>query len=325
MKLKTRVLIIIATSLVGLAAMGAFGLYSMRQGMMDERRAQITQLLDFTESQLKYFQGLEASGKLTREEAQARAKEAIGAQKQGSDNYFFIRTLTDDFFVLHPIASRLGKADNGGSMPDGRSVVQAYRDELAKSNSNKAFLELRTLKPGSKDKAALYPKLNGVVRFEPWGWMPGIGFYVDDIDARFWKQSSLFLLVGGVLFALMAVLVFLMRSAILNLLGGEPQDAANNMKKIANGDLHVEIELAKGDNSSMMASLKTMQMKLINLTSAIQENARSLSDQVLDFEKGSKTYSESKSEEDLSAMQRTVKKLGKTADILIKSISRFRL
>ena len=85
MRLKTRVLIIIIASLVGLVAMGSFGLYSMRQGMMEERRAQITQLLDFADSQLKYFQGLEVSGKLSREEAQARAKEAIGAQKQGSN------------------------------------------------------------------------------------------------------------------------------------------------------------------------------------------------------------------------------------------------
>ena len=78
MRLKTRVLIIVMASLVGLVVMGVFGLYSMRQSMMQERRAQITQLLDFADSQLKYFQGLEAAGTLTQEEAQQRAKEAIG-------------------------------------------------------------------------------------------------------------------------------------------------------------------------------------------------------------------------------------------------------
>jgi methyl-accepting chemotaxis protein len=322
MRLKTRVLIIIAASLASLVAMGLFGLYSMRQGMMEERRAQIVQLLDFADSQLKYFYGLETSGKLTREEAQARAKEAIGAQKQGSDNYFFIRTLTDDFFVLHPIPGRIGKPDNGGILPDGRTAVQTYRDALAKSNTNKAFIELRTAKPGSQ---GLYPKLNGALKFEPWGWMPGIGFYVDDIDTRFWKESSLFLLVGGVLLALLSVLVLRMRSSILRLLGGEPQDAAENMKKIANGDLGVDIALEKNDNSSMMASLKLMQMKLTNLTSAIQENALTLSEQVTSFDGVAKSYAETKSDEDLSALQRSVKKLGKTADILGKSISRFKL
>jgi signal transduction histidine kinase len=323
MRLKTRVLIIIAASLAGLLAMGSFGLYSMRQSMMEERRAQITQLLDFADAQLKYYQSLETSGKMTREEAQARAKESIGAQKQGN-NYFFIRTLKDDFFVYHPDASRLGKADNGGMLPDGRTTAQAYRDALAQSKDNKAFIELRTAKPGSQDKTQ-FPKLNGALKFEPWGWMPGIGFFIDDIDARFWKQSSIFLLVGGVLFALLAVLVFRMRGAILHLLGGEPQDAAESMKKIANGDLGVEITLEKDDTNSMMASLKLMQMKLTNLTSAIQDNALTLTEQVQNFDGVAKSYAESKSDEDLSALNRSVKKLGKTADILGKSISRFKL
>lgn len=323
MRLKTRVLIIILASLISLLIMSLFGLYSMRQGMMEERRAQITQLLDFADSQLRYFHGLEVSGKMTREEAQARAKEAIGAQRQGS-NYFFIRSLRDDTFLLHPIASRVGKEDNGGLMPDGRTVAQANRDALAQSTDNKAFIELRTLKPGTQDQK-LYPKLNGVLKFEPWGWMPGIGFYLDDIVERFWKQSTVFLIVGSLLLTLVSVLVFRMRLSILRQLGGEPQDAADAMKKIASGNLNVDIVLAKNDNSSLMASLNVMQMKLINLTSAIQENAASLSGQVQSFDDAAKSYAETKSDDVLADLMRTVKKMGKTVSILEKSISRFKL
>ena len=130
MRLKTRVLIIILASHLGLLVMSFFGLHAMRQSIYDERRAQISQLLDFCDSLLKYYHAQETTGKLSREEAQTRAKEALGAQKQGS-NYFFVRTLKDDYFVLHPIASRMGKPDDGGKMPDGRTVVQAYRDALA--------------------------------------------------------------------------------------------------------------------------------------------------------------------------------------------------
>ncbi|MEI7429668.1 MAG: cache domain-containing protein [Betaproteobacteria bacterium] len=323
MRLKTRVLVIVSASLLGLLVMSLFGLYSMRQGMMEERRSQITQLLDFADSQTRYFYALETSGKMTRDEAQARAKEAIGAQKQGN-NYFFIRHLTDDTFILHPIASRVGKADNGGILPDGRSVAQTNRDALAKSSDNKAFIELTALKPGTQDQK-LYPKLNGLIKFEPWGWMTGIGFYLDDIDNRFWKQSQIFLVVGGLLFALMALLVFRMRTSILSQLGGEPQDAADCMRKIANGNLNVEIVLEKGDNTSLMASLNVMQMKLTNLTSAIQENATSLSGQVSTFDEAAKSYSDTKSEEGLADLLRSVKKIGKTVNILEKSIARIKL
>ena len=84
MQLKTRVLIIILASLLGLITMGAFGLHAMRQSMYEERRSQISQLLDFSETLLKHYHAQEVSGKLTREEAQARAKEAIGAQRATS-------------------------------------------------------------------------------------------------------------------------------------------------------------------------------------------------------------------------------------------------
>ena len=323
MRLKTRVLIIIIASLAGLIIMGAFGLYSMRQSVMEERRSQISQLLDFANSQLKYFHELETSGKMTRAEAQALAIQSIAAQKQG-DNYFFIRTLTDETFIYHPDAKRIGKADPGAKLSDGRTTLQAYRDELAVSKNDKGFIVTNVARPNSDNKELL-PKLNGAIKFEPWGWMPGIGFFTDDIDSKFWKQSASFLLVAAVLLALVAGLVFQMRNVILKQLGGEPQDAAENMKRIANGDLGVEIMLAKDDNTSLMASLKTMQMKLINLTSSVKENATNLAGQVQDFDLMSKSYTVSKSEEDLAGLLRLVKKLGKTADILGKSISRFKL
>ena len=324
MRLKTSTLIIIAASLFSLMVMGLLGLSSMRQGLLDERHAQITQLLLFAEAQLKYFHEQEVSGKMTRAEAQAHAKEALGAQKHGSD-YFFIRTLKDEYFVLHPIPSRMGKADNGGLLPDGRTTVRAYWDALASSGSNIAFLELNAPKPGDADKTKRYPKLNGVLKFEPWGWMPGIGFYIDDINDRFWKQASLFMLVAGVLFALLGALVFWLRSTILRQLGGEPKDAAYCMMMIARGELGVDIPLDGGGDSSLMASLKVMQMKLINLTSSIQDNAVALTEQVQSFDQAAQTYAKNPSEEGITELQQVVKRIGKVAGALQKSIARLKM
>ena len=324
MRLKTRVLIIIAASLLSLIAMGVFGLYSMRQGMLDERRAQITQLLVFAEAQLNHFHALEVSGKMTRDEAQTRAKESLGAQRNKND-YFFIRGLKDEYFVMHPIPSRMEKPDNGGMLPDGRTTVQAYWDALASSESNIAFLELNAPKPGDADKTNRYQKLHGVLKLDDWGWLRGIGFYIDDIYARVLKYSSVFLGVAGLLFALSALMVFRMRSTILRPLGGEPQDAAHCMRMIANGDLGVDIPLEGGDDSSLMASLKVMQMKLTNLTSSIQENAGALTDQVQRFEQTAQVYAKAPTEEHLTDVQQTVKRLGKTAGMLQKSIARLKL
>ena len=183
-------------------------------------------------------------------------------------------------------------------------------------------MRIHAPKPDVPDKQ--FPKMNGVMKFEPWGWMPGTGFYIDDIEARFWRQAAVFLIVGSVLLALVAILVLRMRVVILRQLGGEPHDAAEYMKKIANGDLAVEIPVGENDNDSLMASLKLMQLKLINMTSSIQENASVLSSQVSTFEENAKDYAEAKSDEVLGRLLLSVKRLGKTAGILEKSTSRFK-
>ncbi len=250
-------------------------------------------------------------------------KEAIAAQRQGND-YFFVRNLNDDYFILHPIRSRLGKPDDGGKTPDGRTVVQAYRDELARSADNKAFIELTAPKPGVPGKR-VFRKLNGVLKFEPWSWMVGIGFFIDDIESRFWNQAAYFVGIGSALLALVALLLLRMRSSILRQLGGEPHDAAECMRKIAGGDLSVDIRLAKGDDASMMASLKLMQMKLTNITSAIQDNTVALSEQVQKFDEAATAYAETRSEEQLPAVFKAVGRIGRTAKILNRSIARFKL
>lgn len=323
MRFSTRIWIIVISSLLGLVIMGAFGLYSMRKNMIEERKAQIAQLLKFADGQLRYFYGLEQTGKLTRDEAQARAKESIGAMKEGND-YFHIRNFTDDVLLVHAATDRIGKVDDGGTMADGRTVVTAYKEELQKSRSGFAYVWAAAKRPDRNDNA-LYPKLSGVEKFEAWNWLVGIGFFMDDVNELFWRQATIYLLVGGIVLVAIASLVLGMRNSILHQLGGEPEAAAGSMAKIANGDLAVEIPLQKDDNSSLMASLKLMQMKLKNISSTIQENADELNAQVHSFEEAAKTYSETKSEEQLGDLQRSVKKLGRTADMLGKSVARIKL
>lgn len=324
MHLKTRIQIIILTSLLGLFAVSSFGLYTMQKNLYEERRTQISQSLDFINGLIEHYHMQETSGKMSRADAQARAIEAIGAQRQGLRSYYFIRDLKENHFIYHPISGRLGKPDDGGLLPDGRSVIQAYRDGLATSIDNKTFIKLETLKPGEPENRR-FPKLNGVLRFEPWGWMIGIGFYIDDITSRFWQQAIYFLIVGTVLLALIAILAYRMRNNILKQLGGEPHEAAENMRRIANGDLSVNIAVHHDDDESMMASLKLMQMKLANITTAIQENSAVLSEQVRTIDAAMRAYAETQSVSALPPLLKAVSKVHKTTEILNKSIARFSL
>jgi methyl-accepting chemotaxis protein len=322
MRLKTRVLIIISASLAALMVMGFAGLYSMRQSMMEERRTQISKLLDLATAQLNFYHGLETSGQITRDEAQARAKALFTAQQNNGD-YFIVRSASDNMLLSHATANRVGKTDPGGKTLDGRVVSDAYREEIAGSLDGKAYVMLAAVRPNSGD-TTLYKKLNGATLFRPWGWLVAIGFFVDDVDARFWQQSFAFLVIGAILLGLLAALILRMRAVILRQLGGEPHDASECMKRIANGDLGVDIVLADNDDSSLMASLRLMQMKLINITSAIREDASALTGLVRRFDDDARAYAETRSEEALSVLMRSIRKLGKAAGILHESVSRFR-
>jgi hypothetical protein len=324
MKFTTRIWVIVVTSMLGLLVMGSLGLHSMRESMLEDRKKEITQLLNFADAQLKYFQQQEKMGFLSRIEAQAKAKEAIGAMRSGND-YFTVRALSDGMTLVHPIESRIGKIDDDIRMKDGRTLVQTYKDGLANSDKDMAFVWVAVPNPEKVGDKTLYPKLNGLKKFDQWDWYLGIGFFVDDINEFFWKQATIFLAVGAVLLAALGWLVIGMRNAILSQLGGEPEVASESMRRIANGDLAVDIPLQENDNESLMAALKLMQLKLNNISSAIQENTHSLNDQVRSFDLMARNYQQTKSEEQFNYLLAAVKKIGRTVDILGKSTARIKL
>ena len=273
MRLRTRIWIIVTAALLGMVIMAAGGLYQLRQSMMDERRSQIVQLLDLSKALLTHYHDLETSGKMSREEAQTRAKEALAAQKSGNI-YYYIRSMKDDSFVYHIDPTRMGKPDPGAKSPDGRTSVQVMRDSLAQSKDGKAFALAYVARPGSADKT-LYPKLNGVIQFEAWGWIPGIGFYLDDIDRLFWDSAIKMLVVGAVLLAVVAALGLGTMRSILNQLGGEPQYAAEIAQGIAGGDLTFQIA-ANGPPDSLLGSMRAMQQGLHSMVERFNQASATL-------------------------------------------------
>ena len=248
MRLKTRILVIIMASLAGLVAMGAFSLYSVRQTMLEERQARISVLLDFAKAQMSFFQKQEASGKMSREEAQSRAVQAIQAQQTEKD-YFIVRDLADNRLLVHATASRIGKIDPGGKMPDGRSVNDLYKEKIKASPDGKGFVLLNAARPNSEDKTK-YSKLNGATIFEPWNWMIAIGFFVDDVDAKFWEQSSVFFGVSGVVLILLLTITFQLLRSLNRSLSGI-QSVMKNIR--TSNDFTQKVTVSSRDEIGLMA------------------------------------------------------------------------
>ncbi|WP_035055724.1 methyl-accepting chemotaxis protein [Andreprevotia chitinilytica] len=294
MKLATRVWVIIAAAMLGMVIISAVGLVSLRHTMMQERESQITRLLVEAENMLKHYQQLETSGKLTHEEAQTRAADALANLRDG-DVYFFARA-PGNILVVHPKTERVGKVDKGTKGADGRYATEIYAEALSKGHIG--IVEIQTSKPGGKVDL---PKLNGVLSFEPWQWVIGTGFFIDDINAAFWERAVLFLGIGIAVLVVVAGLGLQMARNILRQLGGEPAYAASIANDIAAGDLSQTIKLS-GPPDSLLGAMQRMQTSLRDMagrfnSAAMQlaDSAASLKEQMTQISQGARRSSEATS------------------------------
>jgi signal transduction histidine kinase len=319
MKLITKLLMIVFGSVVGMVLIGGFAVTSLRSTMLKERQQSMHLVVRMAAHQVEHYIELEKSGKLSREDAQTAAKDALRSMRDG-ENYVFVRSGDKLLMtIVHPDPRKEGMESDGGILANGQSVTDVYLQAI--QNTNFAFVSIYTKRP-TGDVAV--QKVSAIQRIPEWNWMIGSGDFVDDIDKAFFRYLIDFLIIGGVVLACVALLAFVLARGILKQLGGEPVVATEAMRKIANGDLTVEIELSDGDNNSLMASLKMMQMKLKNITSAIHGSTSSLDEQIQAFSDFAKTYAQSKLEEDMNVMLQSIQKLWKTVDILVKSVSRLK-
>jgi len=83
--------------------------------------------------------------------------------------------------------------------------------------------------------------------------------------------SARTLILGGIAAAILigAILAFFITRSILKQLGGEPQYATEITRRVAEGDLMVDVELKGNDNSSLLAALNTMVAKLREIATEV--------------------------------------------------------
>jgi len=130
-------------------------------------------------------------------------------------------------------------------------------------------------------------------------------------------------IVLGIVISL--ALFFLLDRKVLHLLGGEPRVAADYMKKIAEGDLALEIGVAGERPESLMASLKVMQLKLKNLIAGVRGGAAELGEQSRKFELAYAAYQSDHKEAASQELARQAKGVSRTLSLLEKTIGRFKL
>ncbi|KPC55197.1 methyl-accepting chemotaxis protein [Amantichitinum ursilacus] len=270
MKLSTRLAFIVGSAIAGLLLLALFALQTLHTTMLADRHEEIRAVLGLARQQVSLFQTLEKDGKLSHEEAQARALQALSGLRDGK-LYLWARS-KDAVGLVHPNPDVIGKVDWGAPVASGRRNFEEYLYQL--QNTDFAFFNDMSKRAAD---SPLAPKINGVTQVAGWGWLIGFGVFVDDIDQAWWQLVWHFLLIGGVALAAVTGLAVVMSRRIYFQLGGEPDYARAVALAIAGGDLSHPVDL-RGGRESVLGAIAAMQSGLRDMIHGIQQGEAALSD-----------------------------------------------
>ncbi len=122
-------------------------------------------------------------------------------------------------------------------------------------------------------------------------------------DAAATREAAITIgvVVGVVTLGLLALLGFLIARNLRRQLGGEPDAAAAIAQSIADGDLTVEVKVADGDTTSMMAHFKSMAAKLSEVMASVRSTADALASASEELNASAESVSQASTEQSASA------------------------
>ena len=240
MTIKTKFKGIVAIAAAGVVAVAGAWLSSQKSVILNERQQKAKALIEAPYSMVAEFQRLESEGKLSREETQKRAMDAIRVLRYDQNNYFWVND-THPTMVMHPMNPKLKGMDlTDYKDPNGKPLFVEMANVVKKDGAGFVFYEWP--RPGS-DKPV--PKLSYVKGFEPWGWIIGTGIYIDDVEAA-WRADA----VKAAALSLVFLIVLLALSGWLaHSIFSRLQSNMERMRDVAEGegDLTKRIEITTAD------------------------------------------------------------------------------
>lgn len=150
-----------------------------RAALYREKEVALKEKVDSVITILNYYHELERGGTLTQEQAQAQAKQVIGAIRYDGSNYFWIDNIDLINVLLPPKPEAEGKSRAQVQDSHGKYMVKELVAGAVKNKDEGFFLDYWFPKMGEEKPS---PKKGYVKLFAPWGWVVGTGIYVDDVE-----------------------------------------------------------------------------------------------------------------------------------------------
>ena len=239
--LSVRLYALVALALAVLVGTLTYSLVQSYDALVHERRLGLAQINDQAISIFDTYHKQELDGTLSREEAQARAKEVTGAMRYNPDGYYFVIDM-QPAMVMHPIKPELnGKDLSQNKDPNGKFLFVEFVNTV--KASKEGFVDYYWPKPGFEEPVE---KLSHVIGYEPWGWVVGTGVYSDDLAVLFRGTALRYGVVIGLAGIGMVFFAYLVVRSIvhpINRLKGAMNDIAEERVDVSIGDIERRDEI----------------------------------------------------------------------------------
>lgn len=175
------------------------------------------------------------AGEISEKKAKSNATNIISQQRFGLNDlgYIWINDSSSKM-IMHPIKPSLDGEDLSKLQdPNGLHVFQEF-SKVATSMGN-GFVNYMWEKPGADSPT---DKLSYVQYFEPWDFVVGTGYYIEDVMEPFWQELKFSLLISFSLFLVVFFVAFRLINSIVTPIG----NLTTSIKRLSGGDVETKID-----------------------------------------------------------------------------------
>ena len=282
---------------VSLVVLSALSATMTRDLMIRDREEGLTNQVQAAVSIVNDYVKQAQSGAMSKDDAMKAALAQLRKIRYGKNGYLLVSD-SKMFQLLNPVRPETENKINDLVDPTGKH----FTADIVKHDLDGTHLtEYRFPKPGQTEPE---PKVAYGQYVSDWDWHVFTGAYIDDIDREFMSHLIKALaVVIGVGIALTVVIAFIIRR-VLGTIGGDPQDVSEVCREIAEGNLAVHVATAPGDERSLLASVQTMQQRLLQAIGTVKTSAMSIANASKEIAAGNLDLS-ARTEQQAASLQQT--------------------
>jgi len=232
----TRILLLVILALAALMAVAGFVISQSGDLLFEQKKADIQHVVEAAAALVADFERRAAAGEMSREEAQAQAKRAIGAIRYGGGKEYVFVYDYNGINVVHPVkpdwvgTDRIGERD-----PTGKYFIREFIEVAKKGGGHVDYLFQL---PQSTQRV---PKISYIAGFAPWQWLLGSGVWIEDVRAANWHLvRNIGLWLVGITLVLLGASIMVTRS-----IGGPIKRLTRSLRRLADGDIDAAVEGAE--------------------------------------------------------------------------------